>query len=148
MAKLETWLSFACLGLCAMYVALLLSFYNFLIGPNGNGPNTVVDPTAIIVQIVSISGAPALVLCGIVFAMTKGSRNKNAGLILLAAGIILISGIVSLKSVVTKIPERMMISNFEPLNYVFLIAGIAVILIGIYQFLSARDKRKNRISLK
>ena len=58
MAKLETWLSFACLGLCAMYVALLLSFYNFLIGPNGNGPNTVVDPTAIIVQIVSISGAP------------------------------------------------------------------------------------------
>lgn len=80
--------------------------------------------------------------------MTKGSRNKNAGLILLAAGIILISGIVSLKSVVTKIPERMMISNFEPLNYVFLIAGIAVILIGIYQFLSARDKRKNRISLK
>ena len=90
----------------------------------------------------------SLVLCGIVFAMTKGSRNKNAGLILLAAGIILISGIVSLKSVVTKIPERMMISNFEPLNYVFLIAGIAVILIGIYQFLSARDKRKNRISLK
>lgn len=80
--------------------------------------------------------------------MTKGSRNKNAGLILLAAGIILISGIVSLKSVVTKIPERMMISNFEPLNYVFLIAGIAVILIGIYQFLSPRDKRKNRISLK
>ena len=46
MPKLETWLSFASLGLCVMYVALLLSFYTFLVGPSGNGPNTVVDPMA------------------------------------------------------------------------------------------------------
>ena len=48
------------MALCT--VALLLSFYTFLVGPSGNGPNTVVDPMALMVQIVSMSGAPALVL--------------------------------------------------------------------------------------
>lgn len=148
MPKLETWLSFASLGLCVMYVALLLSFYTFLVGPSGNGPNTVVDPIALMVQIVSMSGAPALVLSGIVFAMTRSSRNKGAGPVLIGAGIILIVGIVSLGFVSPKIPERMMISSFDPVNYVFIIAGVGVVLIGIYQFLHPRDQRRNRISLE
>jgi hypothetical protein len=148
MPKLETWLSFASLGLCAMYVALLFSFYTFLIGPNGNGPNTVVDPVALMVQIVSISGAPALVISGIVFAMTRGSRNKGAGPILIVAGIILIVGIISLKFVSPKIPERMMISTFDPVNYAFIIGGVGVMLIGVYQFLQPKNQRRNRIRLE
>lgn len=148
MPKLETWLSFASLGLCAMYVALLLSFYTFLIGPSGNGPNTVVDPIAVMVQIVSMSGAPALVVSGIVFAMTRGSRDKGAGPILIAAGIILIVGIISLRFISPKIPEKMMTSSFDPINYVFIIAGFGVVLIGIYQFLHPRDQRRNRIRLE
>ncbi len=148
MPKLETWLSFASLGLCAMYVALLFSFYTFLIGPNGNGPNTVVDPVALMVQIVSISGAPALVISGIVFAMTRGSRNKGAGPILLVAGIILIVGIMSLKFVTPKIPERMMISTFDSVNYAFIIGGVGVMLIGVYQFLQPKNQRRNRIRLE
>ncbi len=148
MPKLETWLSFASLGLCAMYVALLFSFYTFLIGPNGNGPNTVVDPVALMVQIISISGAPALVISGIVFAMTRGSRNKGAGPILIVAGIILIVGIMSLKFVTPKIPERMMISTFDSVNYAFIIGGVGVMLIGVYQFLQPKNQRRNRIRLE
>lgn len=148
MPKLETWLSFASLGLCVMYVALLFSFYTFLVGPSGNGPNTVVDPMALMVQIVSMSGAPALGPSGIVFAMTRSSRNKGAGPILIGAGIILIVGIISLKFVSPKIPERMMISSFNPINYVFIIAGVGVVLIGIYQFLHPRDQRRSRIRLE
>ena len=148
MPKLETWLSFASLGLCVMYVALLLSFYTFLIGPSGNGPNTVVDPIAIMVQIVSISGAPALILAGIVFAMTRSSRIKWSGPILIVAGLIFIFGITSARSLIPKIPERMMISSFDWVNYAFIIAGVAILLIGIYQFLPPKSQRKNRIHLE
>ena len=45
--------------------------------------------------------------------MTRSSRNKGAGPVLIGAGIILIVGIISLKFVSPKIPERMMISSFE-----------------------------------
>lgn len=148
MPKLETWLSFASLGLCSMYVALLLSFYTFLIGPAGNGPNTVVDPVAVMVQLVSISGAPALVISGIVFAMTRGSRNKSVGPILVVAGLVLIVGIMSLKSVSTKIPERMMISTFDPVNYAFIVGGIGIALIGVYQFLQPKNQTSSRIRLE
>lgn len=147
MPKLETWLSFASLGLCVMYVALLLSFYTFLVGPSGNGPNTVVDPVAVMVQIVSISGAPAIILAGIVFAMTRSSRSKGAGPTLIVAGLILITGLTSVRSIIPKIPERMMISSFDPVNYAFIIAGITILLIGIYQFLPPKSQRKNRIRL-
>jgi len=148
MPKLETWLSFASLGLSGMYVALLISFYTFLIGPSGNGPNTVVEPTAVMIQLVSISGAPALIMSGIVFAMTRGSRNRPAGPILIAAGIILIVGIISLEYISPKIPERMMISSFEPVNYAFIAGGVGIVLVGIYQFIQPRNQRRNKIPLE
>jgi hypothetical protein len=46
--KLEDWTSLASLGLAAMFVALLLSFYNFLIGPEGIGPERVVEPGSLL----------------------------------------------------------------------------------------------------
>ena len=46
--KLEDWTSLASLGLAVMFVALLLSFYNFLIGPQGIGPERVVEPGSLL----------------------------------------------------------------------------------------------------
>ena len=59
--------------------------------------------------------------------MTRSSPNKGAGPVLIVAGIILIVGIISLRFVSPKIPERMMISSFDPINYVFIIAGVGVV---------------------
>ena len=49
--KLEDWTSLASLGLAVMFVALLLSFYNFLIGPEGMGPERVVEPGSLLLQL-------------------------------------------------------------------------------------------------
>jgi hypothetical protein len=39
MPKLETWVALGSLGMCIMFIALILSFFNFLVGPKGNGPD-------------------------------------------------------------------------------------------------------------
>ena len=62
MPKLETWVAFGSLGMGIMFIALMLSFLNFLIGPKGNGPNVYVDPTGVVIQLISIAGAPSIIL--------------------------------------------------------------------------------------
>jgi len=82
--KLEDWTSIASLGLSVMFVALLLSFYNFLIGPQGEGPERVVDPGSLMLQIIFISAAPCVVLAGFVFGMAKTYGAWIGGTMLLA----------------------------------------------------------------
>lgn len=60
MPKLETWVALGSLGMCIMFISLILSFFNFLVGPKGNGPDVYVDPTGVMIQMISISGAPSL----------------------------------------------------------------------------------------
>ena len=90
--KLETWTALATVGLSVMFVALLLSFYNFLIGPEGEGPQRVVEPGSLLLHLVFISAAPCLVLAGVVFGMSMSFGTKPGGILLIAAGIIMMVG--------------------------------------------------------
>ena len=85
-----------------MFVLLILSFYNFLVGPGGKGPQVFVDPTGVLVLIVSISGAPCLILAGVVFGLTRTSARRNPALILISTGIILIAGMSAAPFAYTK----------------------------------------------
>src|SRR3712207_4353461 len=90
--KLEDWTSLASLGLGIMFVALLLSFYNFLIGPEGIGPERVVEPGSLLLQLIFISAAPCMVLAGFVFAMAKSDGSPIGGSLLVTAGVIIVIG--------------------------------------------------------
>jgi hypothetical protein len=94
MPKLETWVALGSLGMCIMFIALILSFFNFIVGPKGNGPDVYVDPTRVMIQLISISGAPSLILSGTVFGLTKSYGTIHAAIILITTGIILIAGTV------------------------------------------------------
>lgn len=54
-----------------MFIVLILSFFNFLVGPKGNGPDVYVDPTGVMLQLISILGASSLILAGTFFGLTK-----------------------------------------------------------------------------
>jgi hypothetical protein len=104
--KLEDWTSLGSLGLAAMFVALLLSFYNFLIGPQGTGPERVVEPGSLLVQLIFISAAPCLVLAGFAFIMAKAHGSPIGGILLITAGIIIVVGMAIGVTVVPKIPSQ------------------------------------------
>jgi hypothetical protein len=94
MPKLETWVAFGSLGMGIMFISLMLSFLNFLIGPKGNGPNVYVDPTGVVIQLISIAGAPSIILAGTVFGLRKSYGTVYAGIILIITGIILIVALI------------------------------------------------------
>ncbi|HEX2558110.1 MAG TPA: hypothetical protein VHK86_07290 [Nitrososphaera sp.] len=138
--KLETWTSIAALGLSVMFVTILLSFYNFLIGPDGKGPDRVVDPGALLYQEIFISAVPCLVLAGFVFFNTKTHGDKLAGLVLIAAGSVMIVGMAVGTTMITHIQRQYVVGGIDSVPYIFIGAGTAVVAAGGYLVVMSRKK--------
>jgi hypothetical protein len=138
--KLETWVSLASIGLSAMFVALIISLYSFLIGPGGQGPSRVVDPGGLLIQQVSISAAPSVILAAFVFALTRTTGSRSAGLLLLGAGIIMLAGMLyTASSLLPSIPKQYVVGGVGQLPYMFAVAGAIVAGLGAY--LAVRKKQ-------
>ena len=138
--KLEDWTSLASLGLSAMFVVLLLSFYNFLIGPEGKGPENVVDPGTLILQETFISGAPSVVLAGFVFGMAKSNGVRVGGMLLIASGLLMIAGMTAGIPLLARIPPQYVVGVVGYAPYFFMTAGAGVAAVGGY--LIAATKRR------
>jgi len=138
--KLETWTSIAALGLSAMFVTILLSFYNFLIGPDGKGPDRVVDPGALLYQEIFISAIPCLVLAGFVFFNSRTYGDRLAGLMLIGAGIIMIVGMAVATTMVPYIQRQYVVGGIDSAPYIFMVAGAGVVAVGGYLIAMSRKK--------
>jgi len=102
-----------------------------LIRSGPQGPDIPVQPQGVIVQIVSISGAPGIILCGITYGLARNYGSKQAGIILVIAGAILSAGIVYFGSLVPQTPETFVVPYLEILQYALIAAGIGIMAIGI-----------------
>jgi hypothetical protein len=138
--KLEDWTSLASLGLSAMFVALLLSFYIFLIGPEGKGPERVVEPGSLLVQLVFISVAPSLALAGTAFALAKTEGSPIGGMCLIAAGIIIVAGMTIGVTMVPRIQSQYIVGAVGTAPYIFMPAGAGVAGIGGYMLAVSQRK--------
>jgi hypothetical protein len=131
LTNLEIWVSLASLGLIIMFVVLMTSFYLFLIRSGPQGPDIPVQPPGVIVQVVSISGAPGVILCGITYGLAKNYGSKEAGLILFVAGVILSTGMLYFGTLVLQTPETYAVPFLEILQYAFVAAGVGIMAIGV-----------------
>jgi hypothetical protein len=138
--KLEEWTAIASLGMSAMFVGLLLSFYNFLIGPESEGPESVVDPGSLMLQNIFIAAAPSVVLAGFVFGMAKSFGNRTAGILLVAAGVIMVAGMAAGIPMLERIDEQYIVGVVGVAPYFFMAAGAGVAAVGGY--LIAATKRR------
>lgn len=135
MVKLETSVSLASLGLIVMFVLLLYSFISFLIGPQSRGPDIVVQPEGVLIQIVSISAAPGIILAGVTYGLIKNYGSRKIGIILCISGIVLIIGNILVQDMISKIPQILFVAGLVPLTYALLAAGIGIVVVGIIVFM-------------
>ncbi|MGC2426301.1 MAG: hypothetical protein WA421_04640 [Nitrososphaeraceae archaeon] len=140
MINLETWISLGSLLMAIMFIALIISFYSFLVGPDGKGPGIYVDPQGVLIQIISISGVPSLILAGTVFGFQKKYETMHAALILIAAGIILIVGMFIAMTILPKINATYIIAGMDLILYIFVIGGIGVACFGCYLLNESKKK--------
>lgn len=136
--QFEDWTALASLGMSVMFVGLLISFYNFLIGPDGQGPQRQVLVFPVQMQIMSISGIPAIIMAGVDYVLTRNSGAKRAGLILVAAGVIMVAGMVMAAPMLSKIKEEFLAEIIDIVPHVFAIGGAAVAAIGALLIMKAK----------
>jgi hypothetical protein len=135
MVNLETSVSLASLGLIVMFVLLMYSFISFLIGPQSQGPDIVVQPEGVLIQVVSISAAPGIILAGVTYGLIKNYGSRLIGIILCISGIVLIIGNILVQDMISKIPQTLFVPGIVPLTYALLAAGIGIVIIGIIVFM-------------
>src|SRR4026208_666772 len=131
MVKLETAVSLASLGLIVMFILQLYSFIYFLIGSMSQGPDIVVQPEGVLIQVVSISAAPGIILAGVTFGLVRYYGSRKIGTIICICGIVLIIGNILVLSMIPKIPQILFVPGIVPLTYGLLAAGVGVIIMGI-----------------
>ena len=127
-----------------MFVLLLLSFYNFLIGSEGKGPERFVDVLGVVIKALSISGAPSIILAGISFGLSRNYGNRLSGILLSFTGIVLIIGMVVSLSLSSKVNSEFFHPILLIVPYTFILGGIAILIIGSIVYLKTNKGIKNR----
>ena len=122
----------------------MTSFYSFLIRSGPQGPDIPVQTPGVIIQVVSISAAPGVILCGITYGLAKDYGSKEAGLILFVTGVILSAGMLYFGTLVSQTPETYAVPFLEILQYALVAAGFGIMVIGI---LLIKKPTRNRANL-
>lgn len=120
-----------------MFILLVISFYNFLIGSEGKGPERFVDVRGVVVKTLSISGAPSIILAGISFGLSKNYGNRLSGMLLSFTGIVLIIGMLVSLSLSSNIISDFFHPILVLVPYIFIVGGIGILIIGFILYLKA-----------
>jgi hypothetical protein len=132
MLRAGEWLSIAVLGLVVLFICNSIAFFNFLIGPEGTGPTTTVEPSTAYLQFIFISLAPAIGLSFFTNVLSEGSRLSS--LLVLVSGICLIFGMIYITTLIPMITEIDLPSWVIYAPWVFSIFGIIMVSMGYINY--------------
>ena len=134
---IEKWIAAASMGLFIMFVGEMISITIFLIHPSHD-----IDPSSQIREFISISAAPALILAGTSFLLSKRYGSRLNGSLIIAGGIITIIGMYYVNSMVPKIAQAYIVPELSITPILFIGVSIPVIIVGSLLFkLKPRPKR-------
>jgi len=137
----ETWLVILSVALFEMFAGEMISVYNFMINiPEDDGFLRAFSADAKILQFISIGVAPAGILAGVAFIMTKHYGSKKIGGMIIVGGIILLVGMYVCYSMLDKIEDNYITDSvkYSPLLFMALSAPI----MGVGAYLMKLKKRR------
>jgi len=134
---IEKYIAAASLGLFIMFVGEINTLYYFMIQPPID-----VEPEPKILQFISIGVAPACVLAGTTFIMSKRYGSKPIGLMIIASGVILFVGMLIARSLIDSIDQAYLIGTVIITPPLFMGVSIPVIIVGVILFRVKKTKPK------
>lgn len=129
---LEKWVAIASVGLFVMFVGEIISVFNFIINIPANFEfGTSFEPGPKILQFISIGVAPASVLSGLAFILSRRYGSKQIGFLILSGGIILLIGMAYCYTLLDKIPTNYMVDAVVITPPLFMGISIPVMIVGL-----------------
>ena len=123
----EKYLAAASLGLYIMFVGEILTLYNFMIEPQVE-----VEPDPKVLQYISIGVAPAVILTGVSYIMSKRYGSKPIGTMIISGGAILLVGMLFAQTLLGYIEEAYLTQAVTITPPLFMVVSIPVIIFGAF----------------
>ena len=130
--SLEKWTAIASIGLFAMFVGEIISIYHFMTDIPANLEFGVAfDPSPKILQFISIGVAPASILAGLSFILSRRYGSKQIGSMILGGGIILLIGMAYCYTLLDKLVDSYVVDSVVITPPLFMGISIPVMIVGI-----------------
>jgi len=137
----ELWIVIISIALFAMFAGEMISVYNFMINiPSDDVFLGAFNADTKIIQFVSIGAAPAGILAGIAFLMSKRYGSKQIGGMIIVGGIIMLIGMYVCYSMIDKINDNYITDSVRYVPILFMVLSAPVMGVGAY--LSKQKKKR------
>jgi len=137
---IEKWLAITSVALFAMFAGEMISVYNFMINvPEDDGFLRAFEPDPKIIQFISIGVAPAGILAGVAFIMSREYGSKPVGRMIIAGGVILLVGMYVCYSMINKIDDYYITDAVKYIPILFMVLSAPVMGVGAYL---TKEKKK------
>jgi len=126
---IEKWVAAASLGLFIMFVAEIITIFNFL-----SDPSQEIQPGGKILQYISIGVAPAVILAGTSYLLSRRFGSRFIGSMIIAGGAILLAGMYLANLMLAKIPFQYLVTEVTVTPPLFMAVSIPVMIVGALLF--------------
>ena len=138
---IEKYIAAAGLGLFVMFVGEIITIYDYMLEePESRALQLEPDPK--IFQYISIGVAPAVVLVGVSFIMSKGYDSKPVGTMIVVGGAILLVGMYYANSLISNIESVYLTNSVLFTPPLFMAVSIPVMVVGGLLFRIKKRKKK------
>ena len=126
---IEKWVAAASLGLFIMFVAEILTVFNYLINPSQE-----IQPGGKILQFISIGAAPAVILAGTAFLLSRRYGSRSIAAMIIAGGAILLVGMYYANTLLLQISKSYLVTEVTITPPLFMAISIPIMIVGVILF--------------
>ena len=128
--SLEKYLAVAGLALSIFFVAEIITLFNYMINPTERAEFGF-EAAPKIFQFISLSIAPAMIVIGVSFVLSKRYGSKLNGLLIISSGVVVFLGMIFAYTMIENIQEKLIDITVEITPLIFMCVSIPIILVGI-----------------
>ena len=128
--SLEKYLAIAGLALSIFFVAEVITVFNFMSIPSDEAM-FVFEAAPKLFQFISLSIAPAMIVIGVSFVLSKRYGSKLNGLLIISSGVVVFLGMIFAYTMIENIQEKLIDITVEITPLIFMCVSIPIILVGI-----------------
>lgn len=141
---IEKWIAATSLALFFMFIGEMISVYLFMTDvPEDFQFGVDFEANPKILQFISIGVAPAGILAGVSYLMSKRYGSKTIGSLIISGGIVLAVGMGYCYSLINKIDAKYVTDTVTFAPILFLVLSIPVVIVGASLF-KAKKKRPKK----
>jgi len=126
---IEKWVGAASLGLFVMFVAEIITIFNYL-----SNPSQEIQPSGKILQFISIGVAPAVILAGTSYLLSRRFGSRLIGSMIISGGAILLAGMYHANNMLVHIPSQYLVTEVTVTPPLFMVVSIPVMIVGALLF--------------